>query len=42
MIWLDYNGYKLAESQSDLTQIQALFLHLGHEDLYKQMNEVKK
>lgn len=40
MIWLDYNGYKLANKQSELTLAQTIFLTKGHSDLYEEMNKV--
>lgn len=42
IIWLDYCGYHLADSQYDLTIPQRLFLTKGRMELHKEMNKVKK
>ena len=42
IIWLDYCGYHLVDSQIDLTIAQQVFLVKGRFELHKQMNTVEE
>lgn len=42
IIWLDYCGYKLADTITELTLVQELFITKGRLQLHQEMNKVDK